>query len=610
MSSQIVNGFHFLTDRNGDALDDGYVYVGVSGQDPELFPQACFFDDALTIPAIQPLRTIAGYIVNPGAGNSQSDVFTATGFYSLRVKNKQMAQVAYKPASGDGLSLLLLPNGSDLVGFLQSGSGAVTRTAQAKMREIISVKDFGATGDGTTDDTASCQEAIDAVKAAGGGSVYFPSGTYKLNGSVGDDGVVEGIKNTFSGANGFEDRVVLYGDGTSTRLLAGTDNMIIIRNSDCHGGAFDMTLDGGSRPGVWPYAIVPDDMTQTTTVVQQNYNRFRLYIVNSEEGVVYRTGPDVAGEDSGCFYNYGEVFIFNTERAAWFKGCPAGSSGSNANHLVGRAGQGVMNTGVQIDDGSGNRIAMHLEGIQAGTSPNAIPTGVFIKNTGTSGLDNNDNNITLCRYESVTRTVVNENAATERIGGETGSPFSSVFTALPRIWFGGDPSLSPQILPMTLYQAGPMVAGFLEGYYYLRSENGAAIEQAGIWGFKGDEDTGLKRVSAGLGALAGNNTNILFFRSTGVGVGIDPDSFFQVAAPGALGGFRIAIAGTSENYIDGDTTNVRTGAGSQIVAFKSTGTVFNTALITDAADDTAAAAAGVAVGEMYRTGSTLKVRMV
>jgi hypothetical protein len=40
--------------------------------------------------------------------------------------------------------------GSALVGFLQDGAGAVARTAQAKMRDLVSVKDFGAIGDGTS----------------------------------------------------------------------------------------------------------------------------------------------------------------------------------------------------------------------------------------------------------------------------------------------------------------------------------------------------------------------------------------------------------------------------------------------------------------------------
>lgn len=42
----------------------------------------------------------------------------------------------------------------------------------------VSVKDFGAKGDGKTDDKSAIQAAIDAVNKAGGGIVRFPEGTY------------------------------------------------------------------------------------------------------------------------------------------------------------------------------------------------------------------------------------------------------------------------------------------------------------------------------------------------------------------------------------------------------------------------------------------------
>jgi hypothetical protein len=66
--------------------------------------------------------------------------------------------------------------GSTLVGFIQSGTGAVATTAQTKLRGLsVSVKDFGALGDGVTNDAAACQAALNTGK-----NVLFPAGNYYL----------------------------------------------------------------------------------------------------------------------------------------------------------------------------------------------------------------------------------------------------------------------------------------------------------------------------------------------------------------------------------------------------------------------------------------------
>lgn len=71
------------------------------------------------------------------------------------------------------LARLAASTGSEIIGFIQAGTGAVARTAQDKMRDVVSVKDFGALGNGVTDDTAAFTAAI-----ATGRAVFVPAGTY------------------------------------------------------------------------------------------------------------------------------------------------------------------------------------------------------------------------------------------------------------------------------------------------------------------------------------------------------------------------------------------------------------------------------------------------
>ncbi|MGC8863790.1 MAG: glycosyl hydrolase family 28-related protein, partial [Armatimonadota bacterium] len=59
---------------------------------------------------------------------------------------------------------------------------------------VVNVRDFGAKGDGTTDDTAAFQAALDSI-ADKGGTVSVPAGTYliKTHLRIPNDVTLEGV---------------------------------------------------------------------------------------------------------------------------------------------------------------------------------------------------------------------------------------------------------------------------------------------------------------------------------------------------------------------------------------------------------------------------------
>ena len=111
---------------------------------------------------------------------------------------------------------------------LNTGEGSFTRLksdgttqtmskigVQAFNMTIFNVKDYGAVGDGTTDDTAAIQAAVDASEADktnGGGVVYFPAGTYLISATLTID----------------EENVQFVGEGRSSIIKAAADLLPMI----------------------------------------------------------------------------------------------------------------------------------------------------------------------------------------------------------------------------------------------------------------------------------------------------------------------------------------------------------------------------------------------
>ncbi len=120
---------------------------------------------------------------NPFLSSSTGKVsfFAANGLYDIVV-----SKTGYEPVTIPNVELddLLASSGSNSVGYLPAGTGAVARTVQGKLRDTVSVTDFGAVGNGVVDDTAAIQAALNYA-APLGYAVFFPPGTYRTTATVG-----------------------------------------------------------------------------------------------------------------------------------------------------------------------------------------------------------------------------------------------------------------------------------------------------------------------------------------------------------------------------------------------------------------------------------------
>lgn len=102
------------------------------------------------------------------------------------------------------------PQGASKVGYTPEGTGAVATNVQAKLRETVSVKDFGADPSASVAiNTAAIQAAINAAN-----SVYIPAGDYKINGTL----IIPSNR-------------TIYGDGARVSVLTQTTNNSALKAS-------------------------------------------------------------------------------------------------------------------------------------------------------------------------------------------------------------------------------------------------------------------------------------------------------------------------------------------------------------------------------------------
>lgn len=173
-----------LFDDNGVPLSGGLLYTYEAGTTT---PAATYTTYVGNVAHANP-------IVLDAAGRVPSGEIwlTSTTIYKFVVRNSDGVLIATYdnlPAVATANDIAAFANASDptkgdaLIGFRQSNTSGnlpdtVNRTVHTKLQEFISIKDFGAVGDGVTNDTNAIQNALDQANKK---TVIFPSGQYLID---------------------------------------------------------------------------------------------------------------------------------------------------------------------------------------------------------------------------------------------------------------------------------------------------------------------------------------------------------------------------------------------------------------------------------------------
>lgn len=250
----VESPFQFITDNSGRPLINGKIYVGLPGQNAQNFPQSVWFDVSGTIPATQPIRTNQAGQPCDVSGNPQR-LFTA-GPYSLLITDQNGAEVESANNSLDGFYGVIASDlanntdptkGSDLVGYILQ-AGATGTTVHDKLeRIVVDIKDFGAVGNGTTNDKAAFDAAV-----ANGRTILLPAGNYNV--PSGDYGSSRFY--SFDGATCTNSTVAIV-DPLASSLAVGTEATFSCVASALPFGWLHMdgaTLNRSVYPQLWAFA--------------------------------------------------------------------------------------------------------------------------------------------------------------------------------------------------------------------------------------------------------------------------------------------------------------------------------------------------------------------
>lgn len=268
----------------------------------------------------------------------------------------------------DGGSNAIFRQGDNLVTATGLTSAPVRSIpTQSNQLNWFNVKDYGAKGDNTTNDTAAIQAALNACNAVGGGTVYLPRGNYKINAALtmynhirllGDGDFVTNIAQTSTTANGLVGSSLIYVAIESLRLTgpgSGTGEGIFFSTEFDYCLMKDVTVTDWGSTGIEIEQPIVSNFTRVTSRLNGGAG---FYIHGTGTGA----GTSISMDSCWAHDNQSNGYSFNNMTYCAMVACAADNQvnagkagylidGCDAFSLVGCGSEG-NNIGIKFNGGT------------------------------------------------------------------------------------------------------------------------------------------------------------------------------------------------------------------------------------------------------------------